>query len=246
MQLRRLGSAVALACALAADVPAQALSLADAMGGTGLASGGLLFSDFQIAFAGTGLSLELEDYDVSPIAGGFSLTGPLLVTPGESGTFVLRYRVDPADPAEAIAGAQLSFDGGVLGVGAAGLVTNGFEDLASASLGSAFVYAIDGVGTLHDASVPFTPAQPGLLVTLMVYLDTGAPGALLAFTGPVDQRFTLVPEAPALALCCLGVGGLVLMGRRRGSPLRRETRGDDAWEEASGVRDATAPDGVSA
>ena len=54
MQLRRLGSAVALACALAADVPAQALSLADAVGGASLASGGLLFSDFQIAFAGTG------------------------------------------------------------------------------------------------------------------------------------------------------------------------------------------------
>jgi uncharacterized protein (TIGR03382 family) len=49
----------------------------------------------------------------------------------------------------------------------------------------------------------------------MVMLDTDEPGALVAFTGPVDQRFTLVPEAPALALCCLGVLGLVLMGRRR-------------------------------
>lgn len=56
-----------------------------------------------------------------------------------------------------------------------------------------------------------------------LYLDTNEPGALLAFTGPVDQRFTLVPEAPALALCSLGALGLVLMGYRRRATPRLET-----------------------
>jgi hypothetical protein len=215
MHRPRLASAVALACLLVCNTPARALSLADAVGGTSLASGGLLFSDFQVAFAGSDLSLDLEDYDVSAIAGGFSLTGPLLVMPGETGTLLLGYRVAPSDPSKALGAAQLSFDGGFLGTDAVSLVTNGFEDLAMASLGSLFVYAIEGVGTDDDASLAFAPAQPGLLVTLMVMLDTDEPGALVAFTGPVDQRFTLVPEAPALALCCLGVLGLVLMGRRR-------------------------------
>ena len=77
MHRLRLASAAALACVLACNTPARALSLADAVGGTALASGGLLFSDFQVAFAGSDLSLDLEDYDVSPIAGGFLLSRPV-------------------------------------------------------------------------------------------------------------------------------------------------------------------------
>jgi hypothetical protein len=222
MHLRCLGSAAALAWVLAASSPANALSLLDAVGGSSLASGGLLFSDFQVMFAGNDLSLDLEDYAVSPIADGFSLTGPLVVTSGESGTLMLRYRVEPIDPSAAVSGAQLSFDGQVLGTDAASLATNGFEDFANASLGSLFVYAIDGLGTVDSASLPFAPTQPGLLVTLLVHLDTDELGALLALTGPVDQRFTIVPEAPALALCSLGVIGLVLMGRRRKETPRLE------------------------
>jgi hypothetical protein len=223
MHIRSLGSVAALAWILTASSPVHALSLSDAVGGDTLTSGGLLFSDFQVSFTGNDLSLDLEDYAVSAIAGGFSLTGPLLVMAGETGIFVLSYRVAPSNPGAALGGAQLSFDGGVLGDDAVSLVTNGFEDLAMASLGSLFVYSIDGLATVDDASLPFAPTQPGLLVTLMVYLDTNEPGALLAFTGPVDQRFTLVPEAPALALCSLGVLGLVLMGRRRRATPRLET-----------------------
>jgi hypothetical protein len=200
---------------LAAGSPAHALSLLDAVGGVPLSSGGLLFSDFQVVIAGDDLSIDLGDYAVSPILDGFSLTGPLVTTLGESGTLMLRYRVEPADPAAALGGAHLSFDGQALGDDAASLVVNGFEDLASASLGSLLVYAIDGGGSVDSASLAFAPEEPGLLVTLFVHLDTGEPGALLALTGPVDQRFTLVPEASALVLCSLGVLGLVLMGRRR-------------------------------
>lgn len=190
-----------------------ALSLADAVAGATLESGGLVFSDFQVAVTGD-LSSDLDAYAVLGVGSGITLTGDITQVFGESGTLTLSYQVSVLDASQSITGALLSFDGQVLGPGAYAFVTEGVSDAGFGSLGSLFVYDFGAGGSQGSDAVGFAD-QTTLNVTKTIQLDAEAFGALFATAGSIHQQFTVVPEPRTLATVCLGLLGLGVAGRRR-------------------------------
>ena len=191
-----------------------ALSMADAVTGATLESGGLLFSDFQIAITGD-LSSDLDDYAILGAGSGITLTGDITQVFGESGTLTLSYQVSVLDASQSITAALLSFDGQALGPGAYAFVTEGVTDAGFASLGSLLVYDFGAGGSQGSDGVGFAN-QTTLNVTETIQLDAETLGALLATGGSIQQQFTVVPEPRSLASVCLGLIGLGVAGRKRG------------------------------
>jgi hypothetical protein len=192
---------------------AGALSLADAVAGATLESGGLVFSDFQVALTGD-LSSDLDDYAILGVGSGITLTGDITQVFGEGGTLTLGYQVSVLDASQAITGALLSFDGQVLGPGAYAFVTEGISDAGYAGLGSLFVYDFGAGGSQGSDSLEFSD-QATLNVTKTIQLDATGFGALLATAGSIQQHFTVVPEPQTLATVGLGLLGLGVAGRKR-------------------------------
>jgi hypothetical protein len=192
---------------------AGALSLADAVTGATLESGGLLFSDFQVAVTGD-LSADLDDYAILGVGSGITLTGDTTLVFGESGTLTLSYEVSVLDASQSITDALLSFDGQVLGPGAYALVTEGVSDAGFGGLGSLLVFDFGAGGSQGSDAVGFAN-QTTLNVTKTIQLDAEAFGALFATAGSIHQQFTVVPEPRTLASLCLGLLGLGVAGRRR-------------------------------
>jgi len=192
---------------------AGALSLADAVSGVTLESGGLLFSDFQVAITGD-LSSDLDDYAILGVGSGFTLTGDITQVFGESGTLTLSYQVSVLDASQSITDALLSFDGQVLGPGAYAFVTEGVSDAGFGGLGSLFVFDFGAGGSQGTDAVGFAN-QTLLNVTKTIQLDAEAFGALFATAGSIQQQFTVVPEPRTFATLGLGLFGLGIAGRRR-------------------------------
>ncbi len=210
---------VALAALISlSSSPSAALTLQDLNAGTAFASsdGGLTFAfDPGSVVANGTLPGSLVDYLVTPIVGGFQVSGPLAVLNGALGGLTLSYQVTPG-VGLLLEGASLLVTGVAFGAsafGSAGLtLSNG---AGAGALVSGF-----GPSVLTDSAVfaPVAGAQAVLGVQLLA-LGLGEVAALTS----IRQTYTLIaiPEAETAALLLSGLFGLALFGAPRQSrPLR--------------------------
>jgi hypothetical protein len=208
-----LGCLVAVGLALGLPVGASALSLASAVA-SGFASGSLSFSGISVGITG-GLSQDLDDYAVTPMGDGFSLSGALTAVAGQGGTLSLSYLVSTVDPADTIAAVATAFDGQVLGTGAFALAIGGFTDTTLHALGTTFVYELGAGNAMLSDGLSFAGAASAIRVTQTIQVDAHGPGALLAAVGAVQQQFLVLGEPDPWLLFGAGALGLYGLGRRR-------------------------------
>ena len=199
--------ALGLAAVLTTANTGSALTLADLDGGASFSIAGLTFLNFDATVTGD-ISLDLADYPVQLLADGFRLSGPLSVLLGDAGTLLLSYQVTAADPI--LVGASLFAAGTTIGAGAQAWVGESLLGPANEVLGSLFVYAIEGVGSVPSDSAAFAPV-PQLSVAKTVSLGSG----LFAAIPVIDQRFQFIPEPVAMWLLTLGLVGLAWWRPRR-------------------------------
>jgi hypothetical protein len=197
---------------LALAAPSGALTLQDLEDGTSFASsdGSLTFSfdPGSVAENGT-LPGSLVDYLVTPIVGGFQVSGPLAALNGSLGGLTLSYQVTAA-AGLLLDGASLLVTGVAFGagaVGASGLTLSNGESLGVLVSGL-------GASVLADAA-SFAPAA-GLQALLGTQLLALGPGDVAVLTS-LRQTYTLigVPEAETALLLGSGLLGLALFGAPR-------------------------------
>lgn len=204
----------------------HALTLEDLNTGTSFAS-----SDGTLTFAfdpgsvvlNGSLPGELTDYLVTPIVGGFQVSGPLAALNGSLGGLTLFYQVT-AGLGLLLDSASLTMTGVAVGASALGAVG---ETLSNGAGLGAIVTGF-GANVLVDGT-SFVPAAALAAVTSIQLLALGA-GEVVVL-GSVGQGFTLVavPEARTGLLLATGLLGLAFFGRperrlrasaRRGSGQR--------------------------
>lgn len=210
-----LGAALALMLVLGfGAAPARALSLADAVAGTNLASsdGSLTFTDFDAVVTGD-LSSDLTNYELVAVDQGFRLIGPIGVADGEVGDILLSFSVDTSGSL-VIVGASLFANVRAAGDGS---LANVAEDLFGSGddpLASLFVFATGGGGFEPTDGDTFGPVASLRMVVKDIQVSSSGPAGIAAIS-IVEQTFSVVPEPATLLLVALGSAGLVLVGRRR-------------------------------
>jgi hypothetical protein len=189
---------------------ARALTLQDLNAGTAFASSdGTLtfaFDPGSVVLNGT-LPGSLVDYLVTPIVGGFQVSGPLVVANGALGGLTLSYQVT-AGLGLLIEGASLVVTGVAFGASALGTAALTLSNGAGlGTLVSGF-----GANVLADAETfaPVAGAQ-ALLGTQLLALGLGEVSALTA----IRQTYMLIPEAETALLLGSGLLGLALFGAPR-------------------------------
>jgi len=220
----RLPALALAALSLALGSAAHALSLQDLNAGTSFdSSDGTLtfaFDPGSIVLNGS-LPGALTDYLVTPIVGGFQVSGPLAALNGSLGGLTLSYQVTP-DLGLLIDSASLTMTGVAVGASALGAVGETLSN--GAGLGT--VVTGFGANVLVDGS-SFVPAAALAAVTSIQLLALGA-GEVVVL-GSVGQGFTLVavPEARTGLLLAAGLLGLAFFGRpeRRLQPAARRGSG---------------------
>ena len=202
---------------------ARALTLADLNGGSSFdSSDGTLsfaFDPGSVVLNGS-LPGALTDYLVTPIVGGFQLSGPLAAVNGSLGGLTLAYQVTP-DLGLLLDSASLVITGVAVGASALGAV--GVTLSNGAGLGA----IVTGFGSdvLADGA-SFVPAAALAVVTSVQLLALGA-GEVVVL-GSLGQAFGLVavPELRTGLLLASGLLGLALFGaperRQRASSARRQ------------------------
>ena len=221
--MRRVALAlVVLSLSLAST--ARALTLQDLNAGTSFDS-----SDAALTFAfdpgsvvlNGSLPGALTDYLVTPIVGGFQLSGPLAAVNGGLAGLTLAYQVTP-DLGLLIDSASLLITGVAVGGSALGAV--GVTLSNGAGLGA--IVTGFGADVLADGA-SFVPSATLAVVTSIQLLALGA--GEVAVLGSVGQGFTLiaVPELRTGLLLATGLLGLALFGapeRRVRAPSPRGRR----------------------
>jgi len=202
-----MGVAAGVALALVALVPrgAGALTLDDLDTGGSFSVGLLTFDNFDVVVAGD-FSVDLTDYLVQVIGGGFRIAGPLSSL-GGSGTMLISYEVSALSPI--IEAASLVAPGLTIGTGAQAWAAEALVGPGAVFLGSLFAFDIEGVGTDPSDSIGFAPVSE-LSVTKTLQVGGGS-FASLSF---VEQTF-VVPEPMTVLLLAGGLAGLAFAGRRR-------------------------------
>jgi hypothetical protein len=202
---------------------ARALTLQDLAAGTSFdSSDGTLtfgFDPGSVVLNGS-LPGALTDYLVTPIVGGFQLSGPLAALSGSLGGLTLAYQVTP-DAGLLLDSASLLIGGVAVGAGAVGAVGATFSN------GSGLGTVITGIGSdvLADGA-SFVPIGALAVVTGIQLLALGS-GDVVVLSS-VAQAFTLipVPELRTGVLLATGLLGLALFGapQRRGRVAVSRTR----------------------
>jgi hypothetical protein len=186
---------------------AQALTLQDLNAGAVFASsdGDLTFAfDPGSVVANGTLPGSLADYLVTPIVGGFQVSGPLAVVSGALGGLTLSYQVT-AGLGLLLEGASLLVTGVAFGATAFGTV--GLTLSNGAGLGA----LVSGFGpSVLTDTAPFAPVA-GVQAVLGTQLLALGLGEVTALTS-LRQTYTLiaVPEAETLLLLTSGLLGLAL------------------------------------
>lgn len=191
-----------------APAPAGALTLDDWVSGGGFSTDRLMFSDFEVSFAGD-LVDDPASYPVLALEDGFRLGGPLSVATGGDGSLLLSYTVTVLDDLE-IVGASLFGEGLVVGEGAQTLASTLLFDGPAMSAGSLAAYAVAGVVSVASDALGLAPRT-----VLSVVQSIQLRGGDLAAIPLVEQRFVAVPEAETLLLVSTGLLGVAFVGRRR-------------------------------
>jgi hypothetical protein len=219
--VRRMALALAVLSLCLAST-ARALTLADLNGGSSFdSSDGTLtfaFDPGSVVLNGS-LPGALTDYLVTPIVGGFQVSGPLAAVNGSLGGLTLAYQVTP-DLGLLLDSASLVITGVAVGASALGAV--GVTLSNGAGLGA----IVTGFGSdvLADGA-SFVPAAALAVVTGVQLLALGA-GEVVVL-GSVGQAFGLVavPELRTGLLLASGLLGLAIFGgperRLRASSSKR-------------------------
>jgi hypothetical protein len=205
MSLRGFLVAVVLASGGLATA-ANAIGLDVLEGGGSLSSGALTFSDFEVVVSG--LQSDLSLYDVSSIAGGIAVTGPIAVSDGAQGDLFLAFTVS-ADPG-LISGVGLSFEGEVSEAGSASSVVETFFEIGDAQL---FVFATGGGGLQMSDTLEISPVA-SLRVFKDILVDSAAPSGQASISR-IEQRFVVTPEPAAVVSLGLGLALLAMLRRRQ-------------------------------
>jgi MYXO-CTERM domain-containing protein len=191
-------------------------SLADLVGtGNEFQSGDLTltFGNFDAILTGSLAGLALSDIAVvKTMTGfGFDLFGPLAANDGEMGDLLVRF--DVTGIADLIRADLTNFVAGASGVGAGASAIQTYEGLDL----QAFVFVTGGGGSDLNDTVDLPPGIRMLRVTTDIILDSsllaGGPGGT-ADISAVTQDF-IIPEPTTGALGLLGLGGLLLLRRRK-------------------------------
>jgi hypothetical protein len=211
--VRRVALALA-ALSLCFASTARALTLQDLATGTSFDSsdGALTFSfDPGSVILNGSLPGALTDYLVTPIVGGFQVSGPLAALSGALGGLTLAYQATP-DLGLLLDSASLLITGVAVGAGAVGAVGT------TLSNGTGLGTVVTGFGSnvLAD-SASFVPVGALAVVTGIQLLALGS-GDVVVLSS-VAQAFTLipVPELSTGMLLATGLAGLALFG----TPQRR-------------------------
>jgi hypothetical protein len=195
-------------CGVLAPAPAGAVTLGDWVSDGGFSTDRLVFSDFEVSFAGA-LVDDPASYPVLTLEDGFQLGGPLSVPPAGDGSLMISYTVTVLDDLE-IVGASLLAEGLVIGDGARTVATTTLFDAPAASAGSLATFAVAGVASVASDALGLSP-RTALSVVHSIQLR----GGTLAAIPLLEQRFVAVPEPETLMLVSMGLIGVFYAGRRR-------------------------------
>jgi hypothetical protein len=207
--LRCIRFLLAAAVVLALAPAARALTLLDLNAGDSFASSdGTLTFEFDPGSIAVGGALpgDLTQYLVTPIVGGFQVSGPMAAANGGLGGLSLSYEVTPL-ASYLIDGASLLVTGIAFGAAAFGTVG---ETLSNGAGLGAFVTGF-GVNQLTD-SESFAAVSGADVVTGLSVLALGV-GSLVSIQ-TLQQTFAtvVVPEAQTILLLGLGLFGLARFG----------------------------------
>jgi hypothetical protein len=207
--LRCIRFLLAAAVVVALGPAARALTLSDLNAGASFSStDGTLTFEFDpgsIAVGGV-LPADLTQYVVTPVAGGFQVSGPMAAANGGVGGVSLSYDVTPS-ASLLVDAASLLVTGIAFGGGAFGTVG---ETLSNGAGLGAFVTGF-GVNQLVD-SESFAGVASATVVSGLSVLALGM-GSLVSIQ-TLQQTFStvVVPEAQTMLLLGLGLLGLARFG----------------------------------
>lgn len=206
--MRCIRFVLAAAVAVALAPAAKGLTLADLNAGASFASSdGTLTFEFDpgSVVVGGALSADLTQYLVTPIAGGFQLSGPMAAANGGLGGLALSYSVTAAGSL-VLAGKSLLATGVAFGpaFGAVGETLSNGEGLGAFVTGFGPSQLVDSTAFAEVASLDVVAGLSVLALGL---------GSLVSIQ-TLQQSFTVVPEAQTALLLGLGLLGLARFGTR--------------------------------
>lgn len=136
-----------------------------------------------------------------------------LVAGGSAMDMILGYQVTVTNSPDLISQANLLFNGVVVnGPGLAEVVEQVFTNNPPGFYGQMVVYATQNSSML-STNLPIVPPQPGLSINKDVELTAMLPA--FSSISTIDQTYTQVPEPSTAVLALAGLGGLLLLRRRR-------------------------------